>query len=81
MDLRGLETKTVNVDGAVHERILRFKRSGSGSKATVTRRQRELLELRRILTMLIRLKQAIRNFNEAQDQYHAELSDESAIRD
>ena len=45
MDLRGLKTNTVDVDGAAYERILRLKRSRSGSKAAVTRRQRELLEL------------------------------------
>ena len=45
MDLRGLKTKTTDVDGAVHKRILCLKRSRSGSKAAVTRRQCELLEL------------------------------------
>ena len=45
MDLRGLKTNTVDVDGAAYERILRLKRSRSSSKAAVTRRQRELLEL------------------------------------
>ena len=45
MELRGSRKKTVS--GAVYERILRLKRSRSGSKGAVTRRQRELLELMR----------------------------------
>ena len=88
MDLRGLKTKTVDVDGAVHERILRLKRSRSGSKAAVTRRQRELLELMKssdnvdqVRAKFLDLEVAIRHFNEAHDKYHAELTDESAIRD
>ena len=88
MDLRGLKTKTVDVDGAVHERILRLKRSRSGSKAAVTRRQRELLELMKssdnvdqVRAKFLDLEVAMRHFNEAHDKYHAELTDESAIRD
>ncbi|XP_073237808.1 uncharacterized protein [Porites lutea] len=88
MDLRGLKTKTVDVDGAVHERILRLKRSRSGSKAAVTKRQRELLELMKssdnvdqVRAKFLDLEVAMRHFNEAHDKYHAELTDESAIRD
>ena len=99
MDLRGLRKKTVA--GAVYERILRLKRSRSGSKAVVTRRQRELLELTKnsgnvdqVRAKFLELELAMRNFNEAHkypaelinfneahDKYHAELIDESAIRD
>ena len=86
MDLRGSRKKTVS--GAVYERILRLKRSRSGSKAAVTRRQRELLELMRnsdnvdqVRAKFLELELAMRNFNEAHDKYHAELIDESAIRD
>ena len=88
MDLCGLKTKTVDVDGAVHERILPLKRSRSGSKAAVTRRQRELLELMKssdnndqVRAKFLDLEVAMRHFNEAHDKYHAELTDESAIRD
>ena len=88
MDLRGSKPKTVDVDGAVHERILRLKRSRSGSKAAVTRRQRELLELMKnsdnvdqVRSKFLDLELAMRNFNEAHDKYHAELTNESAIRD
>ena len=86
MDLRGSRKKTVS--GAAYERILRLKRSRSGSKAAVTRRQRELLELMRnsddvdqVRAKFLELELAMRNFNEAHDKYHAELIDESAIRD
>ena len=86
MDLRGSKPKTVDVDGAVHERILRLKRSRSGSKAAVTRRQRELLELMKnsdnvdqVRSKFLGLELAMRNFNEAHDKYHAELTNESAM--
>ena len=88
MDLRGSKPKTVDVDGAVHKRILRLKCSRSGSKAAVTRRQRELLELMKnsdnvdqVRSKFLDLELAMRNFNEAHDKYHAELTNESAIRD
>ena len=88
MDLHGLKTNTVEVDGAAYEWILRLKRSRSGSKAAVTRRQRELLELMKnsdnvdqVRAKFVDLELAMRNFNEAHDRYHAELTDESAIRD
>ena len=86
MDLRGLRKKTVA--GAVYERILRLKCSRSGSKAAVTRRQRELLELMRnsdnvdqVRAKFLELELAMTNFNEAHYKYHAELIDESAIQD
>ena len=86
MDLCGLRKKTV--EGAVHERILRLKRSWSGSKAVVTRRQRELLELMKnsdnvdqVRVKFLESELAMGNFNKAHDKYHAELIDESAIRD
>ena len=88
MDLRGLKTKTTNVDGAVHERILCLKRSRSSSKVAVTRRQREFLELMKnsdkvdqVRAKFLDLELAMRNFNEAHDKYHVELTDEIAIRD
>ena len=70
MDLRGLKTKTTDVDGAVNERILRLKRSRSGSKAAVIRRQRELLELMKnsdnvdqVGAKFLDLELAMRNFD------------------
>ena len=86
MDLRGLRNKTVK--GAVHERILCLKRNRSGSKAVVTRRQCELLELMKnsdnvdqVRAKFLELELAMTNFNEAHDKYHVELIDESAIWD
>ena len=86
MDLHGLRKKTVA--GAVYERILCLKCSQAGSKAVVTRRQHELLELMKnsdnvdqVRAKLLELELAMRNFNEAHDKYHTELIDESAIRD
>ena len=58
MDLRGLRKKTVL--GAVYERILRLKRSRSGSKAAVTRRQTNKLRVRR---GKLRVKNVVHNSN------------------
>ncbi|PFX14075.1 hypothetical protein AWC38_SpisGene21798 [Stylophora pistillata] len=86
MDSRGLRKKTV--EGTAHERILRLKRSRSGSKAVVTRRQRELIQLvensdkvDQVRAKFLEFELAMRNFYEAHDKYHAELIDGSAFRD
>ncbi|PFX28501.1 hypothetical protein AWC38_SpisGene6805 [Stylophora pistillata] len=86
MDSRGLRKKTV--EGIAHERILRLRCSRSGSKAVVTRRQRELIELMKnsdnvdqVRAKFLEFELAMRNFYEAHDKYHAELIDGSAIRD
>ena len=61
--------------------ILPLKRSRSGSKAVVTRRQCKLLELIKnsdnvvhVRARFLDLELAKRHFNEAHDKYHAELT-------
>ncbi|PFX21826.1 hypothetical protein AWC38_SpisGene13688 [Stylophora pistillata] len=83
-----LELRKKTVEGAAHERLLHLKRSRSGSKAVLTRRQRELIELMKnsdnvdqVRAKFLEFELAMRNLYEAHDKYHAELIDGSVIRD